>query len=423
MDDAIQERINPPCPKKAFPDFFLDDLNEVLLSGRNRQGSLAVHTPCGMYLYSYTLLAARCPIMEQPSVTAIFSLISFAPTDPLQIFQKHIQDIFESYHYPVCLCHPDHGTIIQCNHAYNRCFPSDKLHHQRKIFCWDSFVQYRKTFHKPSDWDTLPFSYHSGGNDPTVGQYSVGTLQMGAQTALMFTFSIQNDCQSGKFYSTEDIVQSVLLQYSRLAADLGHEVGNVLTVLSGNLQLMEELNVFKDHREEYEGMLTELNRSIQMTADIRALADKPQIRLPVFLENVVTSMQRIFELQARFHGVHVTFKCSKTLPILVNESEIRQVLLNLFKNAYESMENGGTIAIEVFRTLSEVELSIRDQGTGIPPHVAARIGTPCVSTKQGGSGRGLAICYEKVHANDGRIEFDSSSSGTCFRIVFPAHLT
>jgi signal transduction histidine kinase len=336
----------------------------------------------------------------------------------LQVFQKHIQDIFESYHYPVCLCHPNHGTIIQCNQAYNRYFPSAKLQIKPKIFCWDSFVQYRKAFHKPSDWDTLPFCYHCSNIDPTVGHYSVGMLQMGQETALMFTFSIQTDSRSGKFYSTEDIVQSVSLQYSRLAADLGHEVGNVLTVLSGNLQLMEELNVFKDHREEYEGMLTELNRSIQMTADIRAFADKPQIRLPVLLENVVKSMQRILEHQARFHGVHVTFKYSKTVPIQVDESEIRQVLLNLFKNAYESMENGGTIAIEVFRTPTEVQLSIRDQGAGIPPHIAARIGTPCVSTKQKGSGLGLAICYEKVYANDGRIEFDSSKSGTCFRIAF-----
>jgi two-component sensor histidine kinase len=416
---AVEERTVEFSGTVGFLDSFHEDLKETLVSGRNRHGFLTFSTTSGNGVFSYTLIGADCPIVQQPTATAIFNLTNTEEKLILQDFRENVHEIFESYLYPVCLCEVENGDIIFNNSAYLRHFPQENG--CRQVFCWATFAKFRKTFAHFRDWQSIPFSYRHTDDFITAGRFSAGTLKMGGQTYLIFTFSIQPECPEGRFYSTDDIVQSLETQFSRFAASLGHEVGNVLTVLSGNLQLMDEQNAFADHQDTYAEMLAELQRSIQLTTNMRKNFDKPQSPKPEYLEDIVGGMQRILIHQAANFGVQVSFCCQRTSPILIDQNEIRQVLLNLFKNAYESMENGGTIAIGVIKTSQEVALSIRDQGHGIPPHVAANIGTPYLSTKKNGTGLGLSICYDKVHANGGRIEFESDCKGTCFRIIFPLH--
>ncbi len=414
---AVQKRLIDKDPACHFPDAFAEDLKETLLSGENRHGNLTVPMPFGNNIFAYTVTGSNCPIIRQPLATVIFNLINILQIEELVKFQDRVYEIFETYQYPVCLCDYVTGKRIYSNRAYALHFP----HEDNRVFCWDSFATYRKIFTHCKDWQAIPFTYRHTESFYSTGRFSVGSLQMGVQTALIFSFSIQPECPEGRFYNTDDIVKSLEAQYSRFAASLGHEVGNVLTVLAGNLQLLDEMDAFKDHQETYGELLAELDRSIQLTASMRQATDKPSIHSSTYLEDIIQGMKRIMIFQAALHNVRVDFCLQKTAPVFVNENEIRQVLLNLFKNAYESMENGGTIAIGIKIMEREVIISILDQGPGIPPHIAARIGSPFISTKEKGTGLGLSICYEKVHANNGRIEFDSSNEGTCFRIIFPIY--
>ena len=106
------------------------------------------------------------------------------------------------------------------------------------------------------------------------------------------------------------------------------------------------------------------------------------------------------------------------------------MLLNLVKNAGESMDRGGTVTLRACKAQRELHgekteaaiLEVADTGQGIPPEIQKRIFDPFFSTKgEGGTGLGLAIAARIVDKHGGNLEFDSApGKGTVFRIVLPA---
>ena len=115
---------------------------------------------------------------------------------------------------------------------------------------------------------------------------------------------------------------------------------------------------------------------------------------------------------------------------MANGNQIQQVLLNLLINARQAMPQGGVILIKLaYDAASQlVELTVRDNGSGMPPDVLRKIFDPFFSTKsgpdasgKGGTGLGLSMCRDIIEAHHGRIRVDSTvGSGTAFNIKLPA---
>ncbi len=86
--------------------------------------------------------------------------------------------------------------------------------------------------------------------------------------------------------------------------------------------------------------------------------------------------------------------CLEDIPnLIMNKEEIRQLILNLVRNGLEAMPKGKTLTIKTYVHNQQVFLEIKDQGHGIPLEVFEKIGTPFFTTKEGGTGLGLAVCY------------------------------
>ncbi|MGI6451023.1 MAG: ATP-binding protein [Desulfitobacteriia bacterium] len=108
------------------------------------------------------------------------------------------------------------------------------------------------------------------------------------------------------------------------------------------------------------------------------------------------------------------------VPVLeLNESEIRQLILNLVRNGLEETPPGGKVEISTYLETDRVVLAISDEGKGIPEEVQGKIGTPFMTTKETGTGLGLAISVGIARRHQAKFEFNTGQSGTTFYIKFP----
>ena len=126
----------------------------------------------------------------------------------------------------------------------------------------------------------------------------------------------------------------------------------------------------------------------------------------------------MIQADANSSKVYAKLDLTTTPKLLLDENEIRQLLLNLVRNSIEAMPNGGTMVIGTFSEESNIILSVSDQGSGIPSHVLDHLGTPFITTKDVGTGLGLPICYQIAHRHNANIKVDTSNEGTTFFISF-----
>jgi signal transduction histidine kinase len=126
------------------------------------------------------------------------------------------------------------------------------------------------------------------------------------------------------------------------------------------------------------------------------------------------------ELEQR--GVEIALAVDDQVPeVDVDEAQIRQALLNLVRNAGDAMPGGGRLELAISRSSSGgAEIAVKDRGKGISAVDLPRIFEPFYSTKEGGTGLGLALTHEIIREHGGRIRVESSPDGSTFVIELPA---
>jgi signal transduction histidine kinase len=120
-------------------------------------------------------------------------------------------------------------------------------------------------------------------------------------------------------------------------------------------------------------------------------------------------------------GITVQVETAQGIPPVPHDANrVRQVLINLMKNAAEAMPGGGEIRVATDFADGYAELRVTDTGGGIPPDVAGRIFEPFCTTKESGTGLGLAVCQRIVEDHKGEIAYASSpGKGTTFTVRLP----
>ncbi|WP_281254474.1 PAS domain S-box protein [Paenibacillus rigui] len=206
----------------------------------------------------------------------------------------------------------------------------------------------------------------------------------------------------------------------QLAAGLAHEIRNPLTSLKGFLQLMQA-GVPSQERY-YEIMISELDRINFIVSEFLIIA-KPQVTHyeEKSLHKILDTVIQLIEPEANMKNVQMKV-CMSLEPIVVSCSEIqmKQVFINLLKNAIEAMPHGGFVQIEVLKGPTDVTIRIVDTGTGIPEERLTHLGEPFYTTKEKGTGLGLMMCYKIIESHQGKIEIRSRlHEGTTVDIILP----
>lgn len=226
-----------------------------------------------------------------------------------------------------------------------------------------------------------------------------------------------------------------LLEHERLAAIgtaaamLAHEIANPLNNMFLHAQLLERRMARQTEpndprlRAGVGSIVGEIRRLNRLLEEFRALARKQKLALaPVQLADLVRDVCESEAPTLEEHGVVITRALPEDLPpVLIDREKVKQVLLNLCKNAVEAMGAGGGslfVEVELEASGAAVRLAVRDSGCGIPAGVD--VFEPFLTTKEAGTGLGLAIVRQILEAHGGSIHYVSEVGvGTTFYCSFP----
>ena len=209
---------------------------------------------------------------------------------------------------------------------------------------------------------------------------------------------------------------------SELAASVAHEVRNPMTSTRGFLQLMSEDDNLSSAQKRYiEISIEELDRAQSIIQDYLSLA-KPN-KQGMDRINISQELKHVIQLMSTYTAINNTAICHKIdegLHIKANKGEMKQVLINLIKNAIEAIDKGGTVTVNASSSRGTVLIEIIDDGMGMTPQQVAKLGTPFYSTKDKGTGIGLTISFQIIELLQGKIEVKSETGkGTTFTIKLP----
>ncbi|MDR3563706.1 MAG: ATP-binding protein [Negativicutes bacterium] len=204
-----------------------------------------------------------------------------------------------------------------------------------------------------------------------------------------------------------------------MAASIGHEVRNPLTTVRGYLQMFQRKHEYHQHRQQFKTMIEELDRANLIISEFLSLAKNKAVFLKRYnLNDIVSILLPLLQADAFRTGHDLQIEMGDIPDIDLDEREIRQLFLNLVRNGMDATPPGGRVTIKTELVDNKVVLTVEDTGHGIPPEIFAKLGTPFVTTKENGTGLGLAVCYRIADRHNAKIEVDTSSAGTTFEVKF-----
>ncbi|WP_339149761.1 MULTISPECIES: PAS domain S-box protein [unclassified Sutcliffiella] len=208
-----------------------------------------------------------------------------------------------------------------------------------------------------------------------------------------------------------------------LAAGIAHEIRNPMTALKGFIQLLQNSMNEDQYAMYFDVITSELKRIESIITEFLVLA-KPQA-ISYQRKSVTVTMKETLDLlsaQASLDNVQFVTSIEEGLPdIYCEPNQLKQVFINILKNAIEVMPKGGTVSVVLSKEEGEqVLISIRDEGIGIPEDKLKKLGEPFYTTKDRGTGLGLMVSYKIVEEHNGTIEVSSElGKGTTFHIRLP----
>lgn len=206
----------------------------------------------------------------------------------------------------------------------------------------------------------------------------------------------------------------------QMAAGVGHEIRNPMTTVRGYLQLLELKLENAGQKPIIKLMIDELDRANSIITEFLSLARTKKTTFQCLnLNDILKSVYPLIEADTFTQNKQIRFTPGEIPALDLNAKEITQLVLNLCRNGLEAMKARGCLSIETYLWNNHVVLSIKDEGSGIPPEALNELGTPFFTTKENGTGLGLPICYRIAQSHNARIDVRSNSNGTTFFVYFP----
>jgi PAS domain S-box-containing protein len=212
-----------------------------------------------------------------------------------------------------------------------------------------------------------------------------------------------------------------LAAIGQVAAMVGHDLRNPLTGIKGATYYLKTRPVLKTDTKAME-MLKLIEKDIEYSNKI--ITDLLEYSREIHLELSETTPRSIIEetlfLLKTPNNIQIVNLTEKEPKIKVDIEKLNRVFVNIIKNAFDAMPNGGKLTIGSRRTNGDVEFVFSDTGIGMTEDQMRRIWTPFFTTKAKGLGLGLSICKRIIEAHRGHISVESTcDEGTTFMIALP----
>jgi signal transduction histidine kinase len=224
--------------------------------------------------------------------------------------------------------------------------------------------------------------------------------------------------------------QEKLAHFGELAAGVAHEIRNPLMAIRARLYTLQRTLAQGTAAHEDATMIrNEIQRLDRIVTDFLKLARPSEPTLaPMTATPLLNEVRDLFAAQCKKQSIQLKLESTVDARFLGDPQQLKQVLINLVRNAIESVEREGTITLHARldtrrheKQESEVVvIEVQDTGSGIPIDIQERLFDPFFSTKEGGTGLGLSIVAQIIDKHRGKLEFQTrSGQGTTFGIVFP----
>lgn len=349
----------------------------------------------------------------------------------MEISEKKFRAIFNSTFQFIGLMKPD-GTLVEANQSvldFGGLELSDVINRPIWETRWWSLSEETK--------GRLKDAVKKAANGDFI-RYEVDILGAG-DTIITIDFTIKPvKDKEGKVVlllpEGRDISENIKLQkemvrldqlnlVGQMACGIGHEVRNPMTSIRGFLQLLGNQETDARKIEYYELMIEELDRANSIITEFLSLAKDRTVKLQLASLNItITALYPLLTTDAMKQDKVIVLSQKDIPDILINEKEIRQLIINLVRNGLEAMSSGGVLTIGTYLENNEVVMFIEDEGKGIPPEIYEKLGTPFITSKDTGTGLGLSVCYSIAHKHNAKIKVKTGSTGTtfCVRFMIPA---
>ena len=243
-------------------------------------------------------------------------------------------------------------------------------------------------------------------------------IENGDQYILSVCRDISERKQSERLYVNSQKLSII----GKLAASIAHEIRNPLTSIKGFLKLQKEGAI--PDLDIYPILDSEINRIETIASELLILGK------PVTQELIVSDVGKLLEdvcivmqSQANLDNVSINFEAVKQgLLCHCSEQQLKQVFMNIIKNAIESLDDHGSVTVSTSTNFTDksIYITIEDNGVGIPDNIKEKLGQPFYTTKEKGTGLGLMACYKIIEQHKGKLDFTSEvGKGTVFSIELP----
>jgi PAS domain S-box-containing protein len=349
-------------------------------------------------------------------------------TEKLQMEEelKEAKELLEAYFEHagdgIALLDPE-GNVLKVNQQFESMFGWTKeeitgreitfLHQENQVGQFKQNLATVKAGKRIKDYETV--RYRKDGS-PVEIAFNMNPI-LNDSGRLIGISAIIRDLSEKK--RNEDLLKKSeqLAMIGQLAAGVAHEIRNPLTTLKGFLQLMKE-NAGDDF---YLGVIQgELDRIEIITNEFLALAKPRAVKFSLTsLTTLLTSSVEFIKMECLKQGVDVRFSVEEA-EIYCDSHQMKQVILNVMKNALEAMPAGGLLNVQLEKEDGYGKILIQDNGSGIPPERMKHLGEPFYSTKEKGTGLGLMICQKIIKEHHGSLSIQSNvSEGTTVTILLP----
>jgi PAS domain S-box-containing protein len=248
------------------------------------------------------------------------------------------------------------------------------------------------------------------------GLFSADIIEINGEQCVLASV---NDITERKRFDREMARLDRLNLVGEMAATIAHEIRNPMTNILGFTEILKDETPETPNSIYFDFIIEELHQANIIVEEFLFLARSKSLTLKrQGLNEILNAISHLIQASAVRGKKEVVFELNEVADILLDEKEIRQLVLNLVRNGLEAMDAGGKLTIRTYMNQNDVVLTVSDQGHGIAAEDLDKIGTPFFTTKEEGTGLGLAVCYSVAARHNADIKIKTGPKGTTFFIIF-----
>ncbi|WAH38277.1 ATP-binding protein [Alicyclobacillus dauci] len=222
-------------------------------------------------------------------------------------------------------------------------------------------------------------------------------------------------------YSTTERLSTL----GQLAAGIAHDIRNPVTIAKGFAQLLLESNLSSQQTSYVELIHSSVQQVENIVTEFLEIGKPHATNMQLCnIAKLLDAVVNMLNAEAALMNVSMfVSKLSNEMIVLGSEHQLKQVLLNVLKNAIEASPKDSYIEIGLsYESEGRISISIKDNGNGIPEHILGRIGEPFFTTKEKGTGLGLLVCRKIVEAHNGVLKLSNNKlGGATVNVVLPEY--